>query len=118
MHNNVAVLKMKSKPPQKHKVFLLGVLAGMASMVMLWLIIFTSLNNGAKFLAFILCAVFGFVLQIYALKDLKKPDHNQDYSSADLLQEIRNYKWFGIFLSGAFSPYLLSFFIYIVVKNL
>ena len=55
---------------------------------------------------------------MYALERLKKSHLEQRYNLAVFQQEIRNYKWFGIFFFGAASPYILSLFVYVVLKKL
>jgi len=109
---------MERNFPQKHKVFLLGVVVGLTSMLMLWLIIFTSLSSNTKLAVFVLFSALGLALQMYALKELKKPDDKQSFTSDYWLKTIRNYRWFGIFCSGVISPYMFSLFVYVVLKNL
>jgi hypothetical protein len=84
---------------------------------MFWTILFTYLSDGVKFFVFGLCTILGIAVQMYALKELKRPNFWQRYNSAALQQEIRNYKWFGIFFLGAASPYIL-FFVHVVLKSL
>lgn len=109
---------MGNRLPQRHKVFFLGVLVGIISIGVLWVILFTSLSGGVKFAVFGLCTVLGITIQMYALKELKKPSFWRRYNLASFQQEIHNYKWFGVFVFGVFSPYLLSFFVYVALKNL
>ena len=109
---------MERKLPQRHKVFLYGVLVGLISLFAFWTIIFTTLGGGVKLSVFLGSASLSAVIQIYALRELKKPGFWQRYNWSDLEQEIRNYRWFGIFLFGVFSPLIFSFFGYVVLKNL
>jgi len=109
---------MRNILPKRHNIFLLGVLVGAISIGMLWAILFTSLSGGAKLTVFVLCTILGLGIQMYALRELKKPSFWQHYSLASFNQEIRNYKWFGIFAIGVASPYIFSFFIYVALKNL
>lgn len=108
----------ESKLAQHQKVFLCGVLVGLISLFMLWTIIFTTLSSDVKLIIFVACAVLAVAIQVYALRKLKKSDSWNNYNWSDFQQDIRNYRWFGIFLFGAVSPYLLSSFIYVVLKNL
>jgi hypothetical protein len=96
----------------------MGVLVGAISMLMLWTILFTSLSGEAKFAVFALCIVIGFATQTYALKELKRPGFWRRYNLVALQQEIRNYRWFGLFAFGVTAPYMLSLFVYVVLKNL
>ncbi len=104
--------------PQRHKIFLLGILAGVISILMLWVILFTSLSSGAKFAVFALCVVISCAIQMYVLKELKRPSFWQRYGLNEFQQEVRNYRWFGLFAFGATFPYMVSLFVYVALKNL
>jgi hypothetical protein len=101
---------MGNRLPQRHNVFLLGVLVGAISIGMLWTIFFSSLSGEVKLAVFGLCTILGLGIQMYALRELKKPNFWRRYNLASFQQEIRNYRWFGIFVFGVASPYILVFF--------
>lgn len=87
-------------------------------MFMLWTIFFTTLSGGAKLIVFGLFAALYLVIQLCALKKLQNPNFWKRYNVVSFQQEIRNYKWFGVFFFGAALPYILSLFAYVVLKNL
>ena len=104
--------------PQKYKVFLLGILTGALSIFMLWLILLTKLSGNTKFAIFLLFVILGVIVQRYALRTIKDPNYKKLSTSIYFLQIARNYQWFGIFLFGLASPYMMSLFVYVVLKNL
>ncbi|QEY14707.1 hypothetical protein D0C16_01185 [Cellvibrio sp. KY-GH-1] len=104
--------------PERRQIFLLGILIGLISMFMLWVILFTTVSGPTKLGVFGLCAFIAFGIQVFALRKLKRPQFWQRYNLAAFHQEVRNYKWFGIFLFGVASPYMLSLIIYVFLKNL
>jgi len=87
-------------------------------MLMLWVVFFTTLSGVLKFIIFGIFATLYIAIQMYALERLKKSHLEQRYNLAVFQQEIRNYKWFGIFFFGAASPYILFLFVYVVLKKL
>lgn len=103
--------------PQKYRVFLLGILAGVLSIFMLWLIIFTKLSGNTKLVIFLLLAILGAIVQRYALREIKDPGYKQVSTSIYFLQVVRNYQWFGIFFFGFMSPYMASLIVYVALKN-
>ncbi len=109
---------MERKLPQRHKVFLFGVLVGLISLFAFWTIIFTTVSGGVKFSVLVGSTALFAVIQAYALRELKKPSFWRRCNWSDFQQEIRNYRWFGIFLFGVFLPFIFSFFGYVVLKNL
>ena len=54
--------------------------------------------------------------QLYIMNSLKNPNLGVDYSSKLFRQEIRNYRWFGVFLFGAISPFILYVLTYVALK--
>lgn len=95
-----------------------GFLVGFLSIFMLWTLFFATLSGVAKLVIFGFFTTLYIAIQMYAFKELKKPNWKQSYNLAAFQQEIRNYKWVGIFFLGVASPYICSLLVYVVLKNL
>lgn len=87
-------------------------------MFMLWAILFTTVSGSTKLGIFGVCVFIAFGIQVYALRKLKRPRFWQRYNLAAFHQEVSNYKWYGIFLFGSASPYMVALIVYVFLKNL
>lgn len=95
-----------------------GVLFGFISLSMLWTIFFTTLTSGIKLTVFGLGSLIALTLQRYALTEFNNSGFWQAAKWERFNQEVRNYKWFGLFFLGAISPYILALFFYVLFMNL
>lgn len=103
---------------QKRKVFFIGVLFGVLSTLALWAILLTTISSVIKLILYIVILILFLSSQLYIMNSLKNPNLGVDYSSKLFRQEIRNYRWFGVFLFGATSPFILYVLLYMAFKKM
>lgn len=99
-------------------VFLMGLFSGLVAGFVWSLIIFTDLNQFLKFIILILGALPFFLLQIYIMKEINQPNLKEIYSSRFWSLTSKRYQKFGVFMSGAFAPYILIFAGYLIVNTI
>lgn len=97
-------------------VFLIGLFSGLLAGLVWGLIIFTNLSQPLKLLVLILGAIPFFCLQNHIMKGIAQPDPNEVYSSRFWSLASQRFRKVGIFLSGAFAPYILALIGYLIIN--